>query len=215
MSKLFLIPGLGADCRIYKHINLQGHEVININWIQPESTDTLTTYAQKLIEQYDIVENSVVIGNSMGGMIAVEIGKIVPLKKIILISSIRTADEASWYFIFFRMVPVYKIIPGKILTSLDFLMEIIFGEMAEDDKGLFMDMLKSTTPAFLKWSMHAILHWRNQAELKNVTQIAGDKDLVFNYRKQTQAIIIKGGTHIMIFDKAPEINKILQKVLSE
>lgn len=215
MSKLFLIPGLGADCRIYQHINLQGHEVININWIQPESTDTLTTYAQKLTEQYDIIENSVVIGNSMGGMIAVEIGKIIPLKKIILISSIRTVDEAPGYFSFFRNIPVYKIIPGKMLTSLDFLMEIIFGEMEKGDKRLFMDMLKKTKPEFLKWAMNAIVHWGNHQANGNIVQLAGDKDLVFNYKKQKQAIIIKGGTHIMIFDKANEINKILQKVLSE
>lgn len=215
MSKLFLIPGLGADCRIYQHTNLQGHEVININWIQPESTDTLTTYAQKLTEQYDIIENSVVIGNSMGGMIAVEIGKIIPLKKIILISSIRTVDEAPGYFSFFRNIPLYRYIPDNFIGSVDYFLDLFFGTLTKGEQTLFLDMLKGWTPEFLKWAIDAILAWDNHEKPLNSVLITGDRDMVFPVKNVQDAIIIKGGTHIMIFDKANEINKILQKVLSE
>jgi pimeloyl-ACP methyl ester carboxylesterase len=103
MSKIFLIPGLGADTRVYNNIDLGNHEVICVDWIEPHQTDTLSTYAQKLIYQYDITPKSVVIGNSLGGMIAVEIAKIIPLDKVILISSIKTVDEAPWYFSLLRL----------------------------------------------------------------------------------------------------------------
>jgi pimeloyl-ACP methyl ester carboxylesterase len=215
MSKVFLIPGLGADCRIFQRLDLVGHEVIDVNWIEPASTDTLASYTQKLIDQYHIGDNSVVIGNSMGGMIAIEIGKTVRLKKIILISSIRTIDEAPDYFDFFRLVPVYKGIPGKVFTSIDFLLELAFGEMADDDKWLFKDMLKNTSPEFLKWAMSAILHWDNRTIPPNVFQISGDKDRVFPYKKLSDATIIKGGTHIMIFDMAPEISKLIREILEK
>lgn len=116
MNRIFLIPGLGADCRIYNRLHLDGSEITRIEWIVPAPTDTLTRYAEKLIDQYLVTPGSIVIGNSMGGMIAMEIGKIITCEKIILISSIRTVDEAPGYFSFFRNIPVYKLIPETALS---------------------------------------------------------------------------------------------------
>ena len=54
MSAIFLIAGLGADTRLYNNIDLpDGYEVIPVDWIEPHQTDTLKTYAQKLIYQYN------------------------------------------------------------------------------------------------------------------------------------------------------------------
>jgi pimeloyl-ACP methyl ester carboxylesterase len=215
MSKIFLIPGLGADTRVYNNIDLSGHDVVCVDWIEPHKTDTLTTYAQKLIYQYNIAHKSIVIGNSLGGMLAVEIAKIIPLEKTILISSIKTVDESPGYFKLLRAIPFYKPIPGKTFTKLEFLIKPFFGRMNEADNWLFRDMLKNTSPTFLKWAMDAVLKWDNKIIPPNVIQITGDKDLVFNYKKIKDAIIVKGGTHIMIFENAKEVNKILKRILKK
>jgi len=215
MSKIFLIPGLGADTRVYNNIDLGDHEVICVDWIEPHKTDTLATYAQKLIYQYNIAPKSIVIGNSLGGMIAVEIAKIIPIAKTILISSIKTIDEAPWYFKLLRAIPFYKPIPGKVFTKLEFLIKPFFGYMNEADNWLFVDMLKKSSPVFLKWAMDATLAWDNKIVPPNVTTIIGDKDLVFNHKRIKDAIIVKGGTHIMIFERAKELNKILKRILKK
>lgn len=215
MSKVFLIAGLGADTRVYNNIDLDEDEVISVDWIEPYKTDTLKTYAQKLIFQYNIIPNSIVIGNSLGGMIAIEIAKLIPLKKVILVSSIKTIDEAPWYFSFFRNLPVYKLIPGKVFTSMGFLIRFVFGKMNDADNWLFNDMLKNSSPTFVKWAMGATLHWDNKTIPPDTYIITGDKDHVFDYRRIKDAIIIKGGTHIMIFNKTKEINKILKKILKK
>jgi len=213
MSRIYIIPGLGADTRIYKNIDLHGHEVIAVNWIVPNKNDTLGDYAQKLIDQYDIKPDSVLIGNSLGGMLAVEIAKVVPMKKVILISSIKTSDEAPGYFSFFRNVPVQKLISGKLMTSMGVMIRPMFGRMSEGDVTVFMEMLKGTSPVFIEWAMGAILTWKNDVIPPNIYHITGDKDLIFDYRKIKDATIVKGGTHIMIFDKAGEINKLLKPIL--
>jgi pimeloyl-ACP methyl ester carboxylesterase len=215
MSKIFLIAGLGADTRIYNHINLNDHDVVCIDWIEPHQTDTLKTYAQRLIFQYDITPYAIVIGNSLGGMIAIEIGKILPLQKTILISSIKTIDEAPWYFSLFQTLPVYKLIPGKLFTSLGFLMKPLFGKMHREDAWLFSDMLKKSSPVFIKWAMDAVLQWNNKTIPANTFHITGDKDRIFPYQRIKNAVVIKGGTHIMIFDKANEVNKILKGILKK
>ena len=210
-----MIPGLGADTRVYNNIELSDHEVIRVDWIEPDKTDTLAIYAQKLIHQYNIKPKSIVIGNSLGGMIAIEIAKIIPIEKVILISSIKTIDEAPRYFSLLRAIPFYKPIPGKVFNSMEFLIKPFFGQMNETDNWLFRDMLKNSSPVFLKWAMDAVLKWDNKIIPPNVIQITGDKDLVFNYKRIKDAIIVKGGTHIMIFEKAKEINKILKQILKK
>ena len=215
MSKIFLIPGLGADTRIYNNIDLGDNEVIPVNWIEPNKTDTLTTYAQNLIKQYNIIRNSIVIGNSLGGMLAIEIAKQVPLKKVILISSIKTVDETPWYFKPLRALPVHKILPTGLLTSARFLMRLVFGAMNDDDFWLFNDMLQKTSPTFVKWAIGAVIKWDNKTIPPNVHHITGDRDHVFDYKRIKDATIVKGGTHIMIFDKSRQINKWLKTMLSK
>jgi pimeloyl-ACP methyl ester carboxylesterase len=214
MPKIYLVPGMGADSRIYKNIDLEESDVTLVDWIIPKPNDTLATYAQKLILQYDIKPGSIVIGNSLGGMLAMEMGKFMTLEKIILISSIRTIDEAPGYFSLFSVLPVYKLVPANWMTKIRFLIKLAFGKMSKDDLWLFRDMLKNTPPVFLKWSMGAVLHWDNKTIPPNVYQVSGDKDAVFPYKKLKDAEIIKGGTHIMIFDKAKQINKILKRILN-
>jgi pimeloyl-ACP methyl ester carboxylesterase len=215
MSKIFLIAGLGADTRLYNNIDLHEHEVIPVDWIEPNQSDTLSSYAQKLIYQYHIIQNSIVIGTSLGGMIAIEIAKKVPLNKVILISSIKTINEAPWYFKLFRNVPVYKIIPDKLFTSLGFLIEPVMGKMNANDLWLFKDMLKNSSPKFSKWAMGAVLKWDNEIIPPNVYHIIGDKDLVFSFKRIKNATMVNGGTHIMIFDKASQINKLLKGILKK
>jgi pimeloyl-ACP methyl ester carboxylesterase len=215
MAKVFLIPGLGADTRVFNNINLEGYDVVCIGWIEPDKTDTLTTYAQKLIFQYNIKPGSILIGNSLGGMLAVEMANYMRIKKVILISSIKTIDEAPGYFKFFRAIPVYRLVPTSWLNSVGFAIELVFGKMNEADKWLFQDMLKKSSPKFLKWAMAAVLSWKNRTIPPNVFQMTGDKDMIFPYQKQKAATIIKGGTHIMIFDKAKEVNKLLKNILKK
>ncbi len=210
-----MIAGLGADTRVYNNIDLHEHEVTLVDWILPHKHDNLTTYAKRLIDHYHITPNSIVIGNSLGGMIAIEMAKLIPLSKVVLISSIKTINEAPWYFGFFRKLPLYKCVPKKLYSSFGVFIEFFFGEMNKADLWLFKDMLNKCSPVFLRWAMDAALLWKNETVPPNVYQIVGDNDLIFSCKRIKNATIIKGGTHIMIYDNAKQINKLLKKILKE
>lgn len=210
-----MIAGLGADTRLYNNIDFGDNDVIPVDWIEPNSKDNLTTYAQKLIHQYFINDNSIVIGTSLGGMLAIEIANQVRLNKVILISSIKTVKEAPSYFKFFKTIPIQHLIPGGLLVNLGALIKPIFGKMSANDAWLFNDMLKKSSPKFIKWAMNAVLAWKNETVPANVYHIVGDSDHVFNYKRINNSTVIKGGTHIMVFDKAKEINKLLKGILKK
>lgn len=214
MSKIFLIPGLGADARIFQYIDLHGHEVIPVSWIEPEKQDTLSTYAQRLIDYYKIAPGSIVIGNSLGGILAIEIAKRVTLDKAILISSIKTKSEAPMSHIWHKYLPLYKLIPSSWLPQTGFIVRMVMGKMSKHHQELFANMLKGTPPNFIKWALEAILHWDNETVPPNVYHIVGDKDKIFPYQRIKGATIIKGGTHIMIYTKAKEINNWLKDIIN-
>ncbi|QKJ30063.1 alpha/beta hydrolase [Mucilaginibacter mali] len=216
MARIFLIPGLGADKRIYKNIKAGGpdDELIYIDWIEPSRGDTLSDYAQQLINKYNIRDNDIVIGNSLGGMLGVEIANKVKLNKVILISSIKSINEAPFYFKLFKYLPVHRLIPGGLFAKMGGLIAPIFGKMYSVDAYMFNSMLQNTSPVFIKWAMGAALHWQNKTIPQNLYHITGDHDQVFNYREIKGATIIKGGTHIMIFDRAREINDILKQIIN-
>jgi pimeloyl-ACP methyl ester carboxylesterase len=215
MDKIYLISGLGADYRLFRHIELPGYDVIHMHWIEPDSSDTLATYAGKLIARYGVQPNSIVIGDSLGGMLTIEVAKQVQVSKAILISIIKTSDEAPWYFSFFRNFPVYKLIPGEFFTSPGRLIKHVFGKMSKEDGAMFGSMLENSSPKFIKWAMHAVLNWQSKTVVPNVYHITGNKDMVFNYKRIKGATIIDGGTHIMVFDKAQQINLLLKEILQK
>lgn len=214
MNKIFLIPGLGADARIFQYIDLKGHDVTPINWVEPENQDTLSSYAQKLIAHHKITSGSIVIGSSLGGMLTIEIAKRVKLDKAILISSIKTKSEAPKSHIWYKYLPLYKLVPSTWLPQTGFIVRMVMGKMSKHHQELFESMLKSTSPNFIKWALGAILHWDNETIPPNVYHIIGDKDKIFPYQRITDATIIKGGTHIMIYTKAKEINNWLKDIIN-
>lgn len=213
MSKVFLIPGLGADERIFRNIRLDGFEIVHVKWVAPDKSDTLASYSQKLINEHHIEQNNIVVGNSLGGMLAIEIGKKVRLNKTILISSIKTVDEAPLSFKLYRYIPLYRILPAGFYTMTGNIVQFAMGKMSKRHKELFIDMLQKTSPQFAKWAIGAILHWDNQTIPANVYHITGDNDKVFSYKRIKGATIVKGGTHLMILNKATQINDWLKTIL--
>jgi pimeloyl-ACP methyl ester carboxylesterase len=215
MEKVFLIAGMGADVRLFKNLDLSGFDVIDAAWIDPESSDTIATYAVKLIQKYNITAQSNVIGVSLGGMFAVEIAKRVDLKNVIIISSIKTIDEAPFYYKLFRALPVYKLIPAKLMLSMGKLLKPLFSKRMGGESHLFDSMLRNTSPVFLKWSMGAALYWDGQAPQQLIHHLIGDSDLIFDYRKIKNAIVIDSGDHMMVFTRAKDLNPIVRNILTQ
>ena len=215
MAKLFLISGLGADERLFKNLDLSGFDVVPVTWIEPEKTDSLTGYATKLIRQFGIVDGSSVIGVSLGGMLTVEIVKQVQLKHAIIISSIKSRAEAPWYFTFFRVVPLDKLISGRFLKSLGPLIRPLFGSFAgSKESPLFYSMLQNSNPVFLSWAMRAVLEWDGKTAPTLINHLVGDEDLIFQHRRIKDAIVIPKGDHMMVFTRAKEINPIIRNILN-
>lgn len=215
MTKVFLISGLGADRRFFKHVELpEGFEKVLADVVTPERQESIADYASKVISHNGISEGDIVLGDSLGGLIAVEIAKQKKLTKVILTSSIKTHSEAPWYFKIARRLPVYQLTPVKLMKRLSVLAKLVMHGMPAEDLSTLQDMLKHSSPEFLKWGSHAALDWRNEIVPDNLYHLMGEKDIIFPCKNiKDPTVVIKGGTHIMVFNRAGEINKILAEIL--
>ena len=212
--KLYLISGLAADYRIFKNLIFPpGIVLIYLGWISPEQNETLKNYSLRLAEKIDTKEKFALMGLSMGGMIAVEIAKKFPPDRLILLSSIPIHSHLPFYFVLAKKINLHKILPVSVLRYGSILKRMFTAESAEDKEILKM-IIKESDPKFVKWAMHAILHWDNIEPPQNYIHIHGSRDemLPMKFTKPTH-VIPKAG-HLMVLNRAVEINEVLRKIFT-
>ena len=213
MQKVYFIPGLGADKRVFNFLDLSFCEPIFIDWIKPSVAETLTSYAQRLFETIQD-EKACIVGVSFGGMLATEIAKVHPDTKVILISSAKTYLEIPGYLRFWRRLPLYKLHSDKNKNTLGKFILKILGSRGEDQKKLQLKILENSDPTFTRWATHAILSWRNLTIPKNIVHIHGKADKLLPYKYVKADYTIEDGEHVMIMDKAAEISALLKKLIN-
>jgi esterase/lipase len=75
----------------------------------------LADLAQKISTLIDTTEIFALVGVSMGGMLSVEINKILNPEKVIIISSAKNRKELPLRYRFQRAIPLYEILPRRII----------------------------------------------------------------------------------------------------
>ena len=68
---------------------------------------------------------------------------------------------------------------------------------------------------YLDWAIEQIINWKRTEIDSEVIHIHGDNDDVFPIKHIKNAIIVKGGTHIMILTKYRWLNDNLPKIMLE
>lgn len=208
---IYLLPGLGADERLFQYLNLGDHEIIPIHWITPTSDDTIENYAAKIALQISGTDN-VLIGQSFGGLIAVEIGKIMSFKKIILISSMVSCDELPRRYRFMAQLRLHKIITPHILKRSHRLLNWVMSPADQLRRKLLGEMLRDSEDKFMSWAIEVALSWKNRTVPANIVCIHGDADKILPLRRAEY--VIKGGGHLIVADRADEVSAAIKEILA-
>jgi pimeloyl-ACP methyl ester carboxylesterase len=205
---IYLFSGLGADSTIFMNLKLPGYHKVYISWIPALPNESLTQYAGRIKSQIT-VKNPYIIGLSFGGIIAVEVSRQIAVKKMVLISSVRTKDELNKVQFFFIRLGLYRIIPGSLIKRTNFLTYRYFGARSVNDKNALTHLLQETDVSFFRWALKSIAHWNNKEAPERTIQIHGTADRVIVSRLVHPDYRIKGGGHLMVFNRADSISKII------
>jgi len=211
---VYLFSGLGADSTIFMNLDLPGYKKVYINWIPALPKESIEHYASRIRCQITD-ENPDIIGLSFGGIVAVEVSKLVKVDKMVLISSVKTKYELNRIQFFFMKLGFNHIIPGALIQRTNFLTYRYFGAWSSNDKKTLTHLLAHTDVTFFRWALRGIAYWDNKVPPERTIQINGTADRVITSRFVHPDYRIKGGGHLMVFNEADTISKIIMKYLGE
>ena len=166
--KLYSISGLGADERVFQYLKLD-HELIPIPWLTPEISEPIEVYAKRMAEKINTAEEFGILGVSYGGLIAVEMSKILKPKVTILISSAETKEGLRGVYKLMGKTSLATLIPSKLFDIPRGIAKFLFGT---EETELLNNILDGTDNAFTKWAVNELINWKNETKIKNCIKIS-------------------------------------------
>ncbi|MCC6370135.1 MAG: alpha/beta hydrolase [Bacteroidia bacterium] len=196
---------------MFVNLNLSDYHAHFIKWIEPLPEERLEDYAKRLLSQITTNSKPTLIGLSFGGVMAIEVSKLIAYENIILISSFKTTTELPWYFRLAALLKLDVLVPASLLKKSGPINYWLFGVDEAAEKKLLQNILEDTSPLFLKWAIHQLLNWKNKTVPERIYHIHGNKDrlLPIKYLRCDKAVL--NGGHFMILNKADEINDLLRQ----
>lgn len=214
---MFYISGLGADDRAFERLHLSSITTsMYVAWIQHKEGESLGSYCQRLIAQYDISSEDLLVGLSFGGLIAQKIAELIGIKEIILLSSFRDKHDLRPVFKLGLRMKCYKIMPPIKVPVISNLVAYYLNSWNSESKSVLNAMLHSTDMTFMKWCIEKIdetkpMHLPNVA----VYSFIGDKDKIVKTWRSKHLQIIRDGSHFMVHDRAKELAIELEKLINQ
>lgn len=213
MNKIYIFSGLGVDKKVFDKIDFGCLDPEFIDWIEPKKNESLSKYCKRISQKIK-VENATVIGLSFGGIVAVEIAKILKLKRIILVASAKTKKELPLAYRIVGKLNINKWIPTFALKQQNWITNYFFGVKTIEEKILLKNILLQTDAFFLKWAINEIVNWNNIKTPENYIHIHGDGDKIIPISNVKTDYIIKNAGHFMTVTNAKEIEQILQNAIN-
>ena len=216
MSRIpvYFMPGLAASSSIFERIALpvDGFEMILLEWELPLNNESLSEYAERISKKVTH-ENPVLIGVSFGGILVQEMAQFLDVRKIIIISSVKSNLEFPTAFKVAKTTKAYKLFPTNLISNIENLALFSFGNKVKKRIDLYEKFLSVRDKKYLDWAIEKVILWDRTKILKNVIHIHGDADEVFPIKNIERCIVVKGGTHIMIISKFKWFNVNLPKII--
>lgn len=210
--KLYLLPGVGCDGRLFGRLDLQGLDVVHLEWPAFEADDTLGRIAGRLREQVRADEPHVLAGVSMGGMVAQELAVLTRPAKVVLISSWTGPREWNLLTRVNARLGLHRAIRDWTVRAV-WPVKRLIDRRAADIDALLLEMALRQGAVQLRRGTAAIMRWKGSSWDGPLVRIHGDKDIVTPLRFPVDQVV-RGGQHTMVLTRAPEVAHLLRKALN-
>ena len=215
MIHVYLMPGMSSNSLIFEKIKFHSHFSLHyLNWISPKTEESLENYAKRF-SALIMHDDPVLIGVSFGGVLVQEISKIIKVKKLIIISSVKSNKEFPSHMKFGKVTKSYKLLPVKWINDFESLISFVLGPKVKRRVDLYRKYLSVRDKNYLNWSIRELIEWKQAVPLKNVIHIHGSNDLIFPTKFLKDYIELPKGDHAMILKRADWINNKIPKIIIE
>lgn len=211
-----LLPGLGADERLFRRQREVLPGLIVPAWPEPAAGDSLATFAARLAAGIPRAERLYLGGSSFGGMVALELAALLRPRGVFLIGS--CASPASISPLVRQLRLLARSLPARAFQPRRWSLPLVlpkFGRLGREDRQLFLSMARETPGTFLKWGVEALLSWRPAVVTAPIHQIHGGDDRLIPLRLVRPARVVPGGGHLLSLTHPAAVNAFLLETLAE
>lgn len=211
---VYFMPGLAASSTIFERIHLpeDQFEIHFLEWFIPTEKQSLKEYAKKMAEQVTY-DNSVLVGVSFGGILVQEMKQFLHLRKVIIISSVKSNKEFPRRLKMAKATKAYKLIPMSLFENIENLTKYAFGDFVKQRVKLYEKFLSVRDKTYLNWAVEQVVLWDRTEADPEIIHIQGIEDEVFPIKNMRNFIPVKSGTHIMILNRYKWLNENLPKII--
>ena len=212
---IYLIPGLGADKRMYAHQLKVLPEAKVLEHLAPVKGQSLTEYARRVATHIDTTHPFALVGTSLGGIVSMELSRIIKPEKIVLIASVKNRLELPLFIRSMRVFNLHKLISGNRFKSFNSLMVKRLDSRGDSPVAkVIMQMTEDCSAEFIEWAVNAIVNWHPPTDYRSdIIHIHGTNDQLFPIQKIRNVIPIKNGSHVMNMTMSQQVNKALLQAL--
>ncbi|QDU85279.1 Alpha/beta hydrolase family protein [Planctomycetes bacterium Pla163] len=177
-----ILPGMGATSDMYRGPWRALARARFVDWPEHHGERTLRAIAERLVEREGITAVDVIVGSSLGGMVALEIGALVGARAVALIGSARQASEVQ---------PFLRLIAPLATVAPIGLAQLLAGKSGGDVAAL----AAGADPGFVRAMCRAVADWPGVNFAGPVVRVHGARDLVIPC--PDDAVAIAGAGHLV------------------
>jgi pimeloyl-ACP methyl ester carboxylesterase len=211
---IYFLSGLGADHRLFDALAIPStYRIAHLHMPVPTRGQSMQSFAKQLATDINAHEDFILIGVSLGGMIATEISAFLKPRKVILISSAQCSNEIPAFYKLMGRLGVNNIIPGWLFKYSAFLLQGIYESDSWKHRKHFHQMLLAKPSAFYKRTVNMIVNWNRPAGNPEIIHIHGSGDRTLPVKLVKPHYVVERGSHMMVYTRAEDVNRILKEIL--
>ena len=212
---IYCMPGMAASPKIFEYLKFpMNFQIHLLSWIPPVKNEPLSDYAKRMCKRV-VHKNPILLGVSFGGILVQEMAKYVSVKKIVIVSSIKSKGELPLPMKMAKRTNAHKLLPTQWIENIDNLAIFAFGKGIKKRVALYQRYLSERNSEYLDWAINALVHWDQNKFSNKLIHIHGDSDSVFPIKNLISPFFkIKGG-HAIIITESIWFNKELPSILQK
>jgi pimeloyl-ACP methyl ester carboxylesterase len=199
MARLFLLPGLGADERMFDGLDLACAKVVPVRLPPPRARESMPRYSSRVAAGLGLRPEDWVGGSSFGSLVAADIARRRPLRGLVLIGGgLSTASfvwPLRWLGLLGRVLPITRLHP---LLATPAAFRFAFGPLSARHMRLLNDMMIAAPDALLREGMRLAMGYRPAIPvLCPVHAIHGERDRLMRPPPVANCRVVPGAGHAL------------------
>jgi hypothetical protein len=148
------------------------------------------------------------MGVSFGGMLCSEISDLIPVNKVVLISSCKNRTELPPNIKILKTLPVQKLVTDALYRAFASRLSWIVG-FEKSYLPKFLKMMREMPKNYFKYCVDMIVQWDKKSDTQSIYHLHGNADNLLPHTFIKHCTIIENGNHAMVVYKATELNSLL------